>query len=150
MKQELYQQYMKLTRYLEEPIREIVPAIWQLPYVVDTRYCCSGHVITQRTNERHDWEKSSPLTEERVRKGFYPHRATMEIDFTLEEVLQEERDAFMNALRNVRATVGARTLYFSASSGHLDETQESCYKRERSSPFGTPFPLKGPNDIQCV
>ena len=100
-----YERYMKLQRNLEEPIREIVPAIWQLPYVMDTRHCCSGHIITQRTDGHHYWEKDSPLTPERIEKGWYPHRATLQIEFTLDKKLQEERDKFIKALRGVRAVV---------------------------------------------
>lgn len=150
MNKDLYEKYMRLRNNLEEPIREIVPAIWQLPYVVDTRHCCSGHVITQRTDGFQYWEKSSPLTPERIRNGWYTHRATLQIDFSLEETLTEERDAFIEALYAVYATSHGRILRFGRSTGYLNETQVSFQRRARSRSFGEPLPPKGPDEVYCV
>ena len=42
----------KILPNIEEPIREIVNALWELPFVVDTNEACCGHIVTN------DWARS--------------------------------------------------------------------------------------------
>ncbi len=135
---------MKLTRHLEEPIREIVPAIWQLPFVEDTRHCCSGHVVALN----YDYDiQARRLTEKNIEEIWYPHRATLQIDYSLDEKLQAERDAFRDALKNVRAIAGNRTLYFNPDHEFLYESQDAFCRRTRNKAFNDPFPPREKEDI---
>ncbi|MBI2572937.1 hypothetical protein HYV86_03705 [Candidatus Woesearchaeota archaeon] len=86
----LRSQYQHLLSEVEEPIREIVNAIWGLEFVVDTGYSCCGHVRT--TNFMGG-----------IAKGVanYPHRTMLEIAYSLDPAHLGRRLGFDQALRAV-------------------------------------------------
>ena len=92
MDEGLKAQYGKLVKHIEEPIREIVPAIWDLPFIVDTGNTCSGHALSQ---------KMAALGEYPGRFGWYPHRAILELYYSVNPALVEARDGFRNDLTSV-------------------------------------------------
>lgn len=94
MEDKLIRKYDSLVAQLEEPVREIVPAIWRLPFVVDTGFSCSGHILAKS-----QW----PYTRQNFDKqyGWYPHRAILEIAFSLNPELAEIRDQFRAELKAV-------------------------------------------------
>ncbi len=100
-------QYEHLTRYLEEPVRQIVPALWRLPFVKDTGFSCSGHILARY-----------PHGSERFKDGFswYPHRAMLEPAFYPDEELtpemREARDAFRADLQGILVGSGDVELGF--------------------------------------
>lgn len=92
MDEGLKAQYGKLVENLEEPIREIVPAIWDLPFIVDTGHTCSGHALAQ---------KMASYGEYSDRFGWYPHRAILELYYSVDPELVAARDGFRNDLTSV-------------------------------------------------
>ncbi len=103
MQKELKQRYLGLVNLLEEPIRQVVPALWELPFVHDTGHMCSGHVITG----------TQKLTQNNLKNMFwYPHDARMEIFYSTEPEHIEQRDAFMFEIKNCKATLDSRVLQF--------------------------------------
>ncbi|GEM_PF-2249755 len=109
MEARLRQTYQGLVDHLEEPIREIVPAIWDLPFVADTRHTCSGHIVVL---EHMGVRYTAKLNDATLPRFWYPHRATLQIDFSLDPRYAEERDNFRAALKNVEVSFGQRSLYF--------------------------------------
>lgn len=92
MEANLIQQYDRFVSQLEEPVREIVPAIWRLPFVVDTGFSCSGHILASPMSAYADFNK---------RYGWYPHRAILEVAFSLDPELAAIRDQFRAELKAV-------------------------------------------------
>ncbi len=80
---------------IEEPIREIVPALWPLSYVIETGETCGGHVLSQPDKGYAEFPPDS-------RFGWYPHRATLEFAFSLNDEMAEARDKFRRDLRSVQ------------------------------------------------
>lgn len=103
MEAERIKQYDGLVSQLEEPIREIVPALWRLPFVVDTGYSCSGHVLAQ---------SSSAYSKFLGQDGWYPHRAMLEIAYSLDPELEEVRDRFRADLKTVSVEQSAVQIRF--------------------------------------
>jgi hypothetical protein len=103
MEAEKIARYQRFTRYLEEPIREIVPAMWQLPYVLDTGHTCSGHILAQ---PQHSYERYSS------QYGWYPHRAILEFGFSEDPALTDARDRFRADLKGVSAQEGRVRITF--------------------------------------
>ena len=101
------EQYQRHVRHLEEPIRQIVPALWGLPFVRDTAFSCSGHIL-------------------RERGLLYPHRAMLEISFIPDAELSTElrgvRDAFRADLASIRAGSGSLELGFSDAHSYESDT----------------------------
>jgi len=95
--------YEKLVQYLEPPIREIVPAIWRLPYVVDTGHTCSGHILAQRFAGNGEFSD---------RYSWYPHRATLQISYSEDPALELMRDNFRADLKAVLVQNGDLKLFF--------------------------------------
>jgi len=105
MEAELIKQYEPLVRHLEEPIREIVPAMWRLPFVVDTGYTCSGHALAQPSAAYADGGRIG-------RYGWYPHRAILEFAFSKDEELLVTRDSFRRDLAGAAAECDGVTIRF--------------------------------------
>lgn len=107
MEPERRAQYERLVEYLEEPVRDIVPAVWGLPFVKDTGFSCSGHILAGNGY-------GSPRTGSRL--GWYPHRAMLELAFHPDEELTEEmremRDAFRRDLASVAVGIQGLELGF--------------------------------------
>ena len=49
---ERYQRYCRRLSDVEEPIRDILSALWKVPFILDTGECCSGHVIADNAMVR--------------------------------------------------------------------------------------------------
>ncbi len=98
----LRSQYQRLLCEVEEPIRDIVNAIWGLEFVVDTGYSCCGH-ITATNTKLYIGGKNT---------GGYPHRATLEIAYSPEPQHLEQRDAFDQSLRAIVVGKEGNSLYF--------------------------------------
>jgi hypothetical protein len=69
----------RILHNIEEPIREIVDALWELSFVVDTNEACCGHIVTSnylKSDSRYN----------RICQGlyWYPHGIRLGIDFSLE------------------------------------------------------------------
>lgn len=103
MDTDLIKQYQGFLNRIEEPIREIVPAIWDLPFIVDTGETCSGHALAQRGS---GYEKYSE------RYSWYPHRATLDFAFSLDPVLTEARDEFRRDLKTACAEQKGQKIAF--------------------------------------
>lgn len=104
--------YEGLVRYLEEPIREVVPALWRLPFLADTGFTCSGHILSQSGS---GYERYS-------RQNFwYPHRAMLEFAFSTDERTRELRDAFRKDLAAVSVEGDGLTLCFNRVSSSPQE-----------------------------
>lgn len=95
-------QYGRLTEYIEEPIREIVPATWDLPFVVDMGFTCSGHIL--RVPEKGNSDFGDYV--------WYPHRAMLEFAFSVDEALIALRDAFRRDLSTVLVELDGLQLSF--------------------------------------
>lgn len=95
--------YESLEQYLEPPIREIVPAIWRLPYVIDTGHTCSGHILAQPL---FSYEEFS------ARYGWYPHRAILEVAYSEDPALETMRDGFRSDLKAVLVQDDRLKLFF--------------------------------------
>ncbi len=104
MEAELIRQYEGLVGYLEEPIREIVPAIWHLPFVLDTEYTCCGHILCQPGSGYGRYRDT--------RSSWYPHRAILEILYSPDQVFAESRDQFREELEAVSADGDGLRVYF--------------------------------------
>ncbi len=85
--------YESLVQHLEEPIREVVPSLWPLPFLIDTGYTCSGHVLSQSNS-------------------WHLHRAMLELAFSVDERTRESRDSFRRDLAAVSVEEGGLTLCF--------------------------------------
>lgn len=96
-------EYQPFIDRIEEPIREIIPAIWQLPFVLDTGHTCSGHILERSGQSSTRYSKEF---------GWYPHRATLQIAFSEDPHLLERRDQFRADLRAVRAVQKGMELFF--------------------------------------
>lgn len=105
MEAELIKQYEPLVRYLEEPVREIVPALWHMPFVVDTGYTCSGHALAQ--------PGAGYGGEGRIgRHSWYPHRAILELAFSKDKEMLVTRDSFRSDLAGASAERDGVTIRF--------------------------------------
>lgn len=104
----LLQHYQKaVLPNIEEPIREIVNALWELPFVVDTNESCSGHIVTT------DWEKSDAAYKP-IEDGlyWYPHGIRLGIDFSQEERYRQQAQAFRKDISTLLAGVKAGASLF--------------------------------------
>ncbi|MFA6024366.1 MAG: hypothetical protein WC777_04095 [Candidatus Gracilibacteria bacterium] len=112
--------YGKLLGRLEEPIREVVPALWDLPFVMDTGFTCSGHILR---------EPDGILGKRPDFGGYiwYPHRAMLELAFSHDEALVTARDAFRRDLAAVAVEVDGLALGFNA--GHAFDQEFLPYSR---------------------
>lgn len=99
---EVRAQYERFTEYIEEPIRDIVPAIWDLPFVVDMGFTCSGHILRKPEFDRPDFGDFS----------WYPHRVMLELAFSLDAELEGFRDAFRKDLADVSVEIEGLSLSF--------------------------------------
>lgn len=90
---------------IEHPIREIIDALWELPFVVDTVETCSGHIVTN------DFGKSDARYEP-IRKGlhWYPHDIRLIIDFSQEQGLEEKVGAFRREVAEIPVDIGLEIL----------------------------------------
>lgn len=86
---------------IEVPIREIVAALWELPFVVDTNESCSGHIVTNDAWKR--YAKYNP-----IRRGlyWYPHEIRLGVDFSLENELKELGESFRKAVSDIDVDIG--------------------------------------------
>lgn len=107
-------QYGKLIRYLEEPIRELVPPIWDLPFVVDMGFTCSGHIVRKPDRPWGERPDFGPYV-------WYPRRAMLEFAFSIDEALVEARDAFRKDLSAVFVEVDGLKLGFNRVSTFRQE-----------------------------
>lgn len=92
---------------IEDPIREIVAALWELPFVVDTNEACSGHIVTNDA-----WKRYAHY--EPIRKGlyWYPHSIKLGIDFSLEDGLSERGESFRRDVSGIDVDIGLRASEF--------------------------------------
>ncbi|MDO8642860.1 MAG: hypothetical protein Q7R76_04740 [Candidatus Woesearchaeota archaeon] len=104
---QIYQQFKPL---LEEPIREIVPALWGLPFVEDTYHTCSGHVVALRQHAT--YVVADTLDERTLKKVWYPHRTMLHLYFSVSPEMAAERDRFRDALKGVKAEYRGRDHFF--------------------------------------
>lgn len=109
MDTELRNQYDLLIGLIEKPIREIVPAIWDLPFVLDTGHTCSGHILAQRSAAYGGEEGYWPADR---RLGWYPHRAILELAFSVEKATTAIRDEFRRELKAVSAEKDGIKIFF--------------------------------------
>jgi hypothetical protein len=107
MKPERLAAYEGLIRNVEEPIREIVRAVWHLPFVRDTGYMCCGHVLKEV-----GFEFGTSGQELRPVYEPYVHRVQFEIAFEPDEELQGEVEAFKAGLIAVLANHDGREMRF--------------------------------------
>lgn len=93
----------KILPNIEEPIREIVNALWELPFVVDTNEACCGHIVTT------DYLKSDSRYK-KIRQGlyWYPHGIRLGVDFSLDDELKEQAEAFRKDLSSIDVDIGLR------------------------------------------
>lgn len=119
-------QYLPYVSQIEEPIRQIVPALWGLPFVKDTGFSCSGHVLSQ---------PEQATGRGRVgRYGWHLHRAMLEFAFSNDETFLAERDAFRAELKQVSASEGDLVLRF--NNVHSCENLYRPYSRETEPNLG--------------
>lgn len=109
MNPELRAQYARKTSDLEEPIREIVPAIWDLPFVLDTEHTCSGHAIA---NFGSSYGRLPDDSKYKKQFGWYPHGPILNLYYSLDPSLTEARDQFRAGLKAVLAQQGNFSLRF--------------------------------------
>ncbi|MBI4153363.1 hypothetical protein HY497_02470 [Candidatus Woesearchaeota archaeon] len=97
----------RILHNIEEPIREMIGALWELPFVIDTNEACCGHIVT--TNDRKSLGRYKQL-----RRGlyWYPHGIRLGIDFSLEDGLKEQGAAFRKDILDIGVGIG---LYASES-----------------------------------
>ncbi len=116
MNPQLYEHYKnKILPNIEEPIREIIDALWQLPFVVDTSESCCGHIVTN------DWDRSAAEYEP-LRQGlyWYPHGIRLGIDFSLEEELKQKVDAFKSDISAILPSINTTFSLFEQKYRTLD------------------------------
>lgn len=100
MDESLILRYEQKAQCLEEPVREIVPAIWRLPYVVDTEGSCSGHMLAQYTKSVVEYPYIKNIKKPR-RYAWYPQGPALELVYSLDEALVQARDSFRADLKRV-------------------------------------------------
>ena len=88
---------------IEPPIREIVLALWEIPFVVDTDEACSGHIVTNNLGK--SYAQYDP-----IRRGlyWYPQSIRLGIDFSLEDGLKEIGESFRRDISNINVDIGLR------------------------------------------
>lgn len=96
----LVARYQGFVHLIEEPVRDIVRALWTLPFVEDTGHSCSGHGLAL-------WNDAFRQGEE-----WYPHRATLEIFYSKEPEHIPARERLREALKGVRIEYQGRVLDF--------------------------------------
>lgn len=144
MEKDRIAQYEPYLPQVEEPIRQIVRAIWDLPFVRDTGFTCSGHLLSQ-PDQATGRGRVGPY-------GWHLHRAMLELAFSSDETLREERDSFRNDLRKVRVETGGLVLCFDDSYSHEDAFRP--YSREAEpnlrENFNARLPESLPEDLALV
>lgn len=93
----------KILPNIEEPIREIVDALWGLPFVVDTNEACCGHIVTNDY-----WKSDSRYGKIRQGLYWYPHGIRLGVDFSLEEGLKEAAGTFRKDVSHIDVDIGLR------------------------------------------
>lgn len=116
------EKYVKLTHFVEEPIQEIVSALWGLPFVVDTGHTCSGHMVHLEENGRVHAQK---LNEGNVGQLWYPHRPSLEIFYAVDGDV-ETRDRFRAALTSVTGSIDGKVLRFDRVSEFDSRREHVC------------------------
>ena len=112
--------YKKLVNSIEEPIREIIPAIWDLPFIEDTSYCCCGHIIV--IPDTFISPNRELLTPQTIKKFWYPHKAILELYCSNESKYVQLRDNFLNDLKQISTSNNKTELKFSYSNSQLGPT----------------------------
>ncbi|MBI2548170.1 hypothetical protein HYW21_02365 [Candidatus Woesearchaeota archaeon] len=116
---------------IEDPIREVVNALWGLPFVVDTFETCSGHIVTNNAGNSCSLYGKLPGG-----LYLYPHDIRLGIDFSQEHGLGERAGAFRRDMASIEVDIGLQVLFKSVCGYRaIDGTQTEVLHVFYSSSF---------------
>ncbi|HLC52029.1 MAG TPA: hypothetical protein VJI98_02175 [Candidatus Nanoarchaeia archaeon] len=135
MDKELSEEYTGLVGKIEEPIREIVSALWSLDFIADTGHSCCGHVFYPMDYVSGDLvipaKVAADLTRKNYRNYLNPRGPQLDIAYTSSDRAKQ----FDLDLLKVAAYSDSTKMTFKATSGwpyKEDKDQSFDYVSYRS------------------
>lgn len=135
MRDELLDRYQtQVLPFIEEPIRELMLGLWQLPIIVDTDTSCCGHIVSDRVLKSYGDRVSSPKE-----RFWYPQGLQLGVAFSLESALKGQVEEFREQMLTIGKDI---ELYLDESErGYRD--LDGRVQRVQQVHYASEFPEKG-------